>query len=86
MRTCRLPYLSGVCHEEGKEDQLDKMHLEIQHQILVLGYALGQANKSTRWFALSAKALQRPQKLRLLEPTSSLLAIPSKAFRAEVDS
>ena len=48
---------------EGIEDQLDELHLEIQHQKLFSGYALEQANKSARWFASSAKALQRPQTL-----------------------
>ena len=80
MRTCRLSYLSGVCHEEGKEDRLDELHLEIKNQMLILGCASGQGNKSARWLASSAKALQRPQILHLLEPASSQLAIPSKSL------
>ena len=45
----------------GKE-----LHLEIQHQNSVSEYALGQANKSARWVASSAKVLCHLQILQLL--------------------
>ena len=51
-----LAPLGGLL-EGGKEDPFDVLHLKIQHLKLVLGYASGQANKSSRWPA-STKALQ----------------------------
>ena len=77
----RLSYLSKACHEKGKEDQLDKLCLEIQHQKLVSEYVLGQVNKYARWSASSTKALHHLQSPRLLEPTSLQLAIPSKSLK-----
>ena len=70
-----------TCHEKGKEDQLDKLRLEIQHQKLVSEYVLGQVNKYARWSASSTKALHHLQSPRLLEPTSLQLAIPSKSLK-----
>ena len=38
MHTCTF---RSLCHKEGKEDQLDELHLEIQHHNWVSGYASG---------------------------------------------
>ena len=50
-------FLTSREPEEGREDQLNELYLEIQHHELVSGYASSQANKSARWIASSAKAL-----------------------------
>ena len=64
MRTYRLSAtLRSPFHEDGKEDQLDELHLDIQVKTLVSGYASEPANISARWPVSSAKALsalQRP--------------------------
>ena len=82
MLICRLSYLSAACHGEGKEDQLDEMRSEIQHQKLVSGYASGQVNKSAGWPASSTKALHNPQALQLLHSCQPL----PKALRAIINS
>ena len=85
MRTCRLSYLSGVCHEEGKEDRLDELYLEIKNQMLILGCASGQGNKSARWLASSAKASANVLRysIFLSQLLHSWQYLP-KAFRAVV--
>ena len=57
MHIYRLSFLLEVCHEEGKEDQLGEIHLEIQHQKSVSEFASELASISARWLASSAIAL-----------------------------
>lgn len=54
---CILIDFLEVCHEEGKEDQLGEIHLEIQHQKSVSEFASELASISARWLASSAIAL-----------------------------
>lgn len=80
MHTYRLSFLLEVCHEEGKEDQLGEIHLEIQHQKSVSEFASELASISARWLASSAIALQHLQILQPLEPIPSHQPILSNSL------
>ena len=83
MHIYRLSSLSGACHKEGKEDQLDELHLETQHQ------SWSRDMLSGRQISLPDGLLDQLKLCRYFSFLSQLLrcgqSLP-KAFRAILDS